>query len=100
LVQPNPYFLLHHVSLIFVLAQIRLSCFQKMNTARILIGPLLFVISLIIANFSSIPFAMCAVAGTVAWMIYWWVTETVSMSVTALLPMVVFPLTGVLTLKK
>ena len=42
-----------------------------------------------------IPLAVIAVA---TWMIVWWITEAVSISVTALLPLTLFPLLGVMQL--
>ncbi len=38
-------------------------------------------------------------AGIVAWMAVWWITEVVHTAVTALLPLLLFPLCGVLPLK-
>jgi sodium-dependent dicarboxylate transporter 2/3/5 len=38
---------------------------------------------------------MNSVLAVAAWMVIWWVSETVSISVTALLPIVLFPLVGV-----
>ncbi len=34
-----------------------------------------------------------------AWMAVWWITEAVGISVTALLPLVLFPLTGIRTIE-
>lgn len=56
-----------------------------------ILGPLFF---LIIIN---IPFELIsengdAVIGVALWMITWWITEAVSISVTALLPLILFPL--------
>ena len=33
------------------------------------------------------------------WMIVWWITETVSISVTALIPLLIFPLAGIMDIK-
>ncbi|WP_299108329.1 DASS family sodium-coupled anion symporter [uncultured Tenacibaculum sp.] len=57
----------------------------------LVLGPLFF---LIIIN---IPFNLIsengdAVIGVALWMITWWITEAVSISVTALLPLILFPL--------
>ncbi len=55
------------------------------------LGPLLFLIAI------NLPFDLVsqqgdAVIGVALWMVTWWITETVSISVTALLPLVLFPL--------
>lgn len=70
-----------------------------MGSKNIFIGPLLFIASLLLSYCIDIPFATCAVIGTALWMIWWWVTETVSMAVTALLPMILFPVFGVMDAK-
>lgn len=61
--------------------------------AALFIGPLLFLILLVLPVFPDDPMAQKVVA-VAAWMIVWWLTETVSISVTALIPVVVFPLIG------
>jgi sodium-dependent dicarboxylate transporter 2/3/5 len=64
-------------------------------------GPLLFL--LIIWVTPETPFLGVAAFHTLAvgaWMITWWVTEAVALPVTALLPIVLFPLTGVLPIKE
>ncbi len=70
-----------------------------MNSIKILTGPLLFFIAILYAVLTGAPMPVCAVIGTALWMIYWWVTETVSMAVTALLPMILFPVFGVMDAK-
>jgi len=42
---------------------------------------------------------MDPVIAVAAWMIIWWITEAVSISVTALLPLALFPLLGILDIK-
>ena len=44
------------------------------------------------------PLAQKVIAVAV-WMIIWWITETVSISVTALIPLTIFPLLGVMDVK-
>ena len=39
------------------------------------------------------------VIAVAAWMIIWWITEAVSISVTALLPLTIFPLLGIMDIK-
>lgn len=56
----------------------------------LLLGPLAFALILIFGDGM-----MNSVLAIAAWMVIWWISETVSISVTALLPIVLFPLTGV-----
>lgn len=64
-----------------------------------LAGPLLFLIVLLLPAPSGMsePAKLCA--ATTLWMAVWWITEAVHTSVTALLPLILFPLTGVLPIK-
>jgi sodium-dependent dicarboxylate transporter 2/3/5 len=61
----------------------------------LLLGPLLFVI----IQFSPITLVSekaDAVIAVAIWMVLWWVTETVNIAVTALLPLILFPLLKVM----
>lgn len=65
------------------------------------LGPLLFALIVIITP--ETPFLGKPAHHTLAvgaWMITWWITEAVALPVTALLPIVLFPLTGVLPIKE
>lgn len=64
--------------------------------AGLFLGPILF---LIILNF---PVELVsekgdAVIAVALWMVIWWVTEAVSISVTALLPLLLFPILGIMS---
>ena len=65
--------------------------------ARIL-GPSLFIVVLFIPhpNVDEPSWRILAIA---VWMLTWWLTETVNLAVTALLPLVLLPLLGVMPLK-
>ena len=64
------------------------------NIIGLILGPLLFTIILLFFEADGLSFeAKCILAST-TWMAVWWVTECVPISVTALLPIVLFPLTG------
>ncbi len=64
------------------------------NILGLIIGPLLFLAIMIFVDAEGLSFeAKCILAST-TWMAIWWVTECVPISVTALLPIVLFPLTG------
>ena len=61
----------------------------------LLLGPLLFFI----IQFSPITLVSAkadAVIAVAIWMVLWWVTETVNIAVTALLPLILFPLLKVM----
>lgn len=61
----------------------------------LLTGPIIFLI------FINLPFVLVsekgdAVVAVALWMLFWWITEAVSISVTALLPLLLFPLLKIL----
>ena len=61
-------------------------------------GPILFLI------LYNLPFILISpeadkVIALAAWMICWWITEAVSISVTALIPLTFFPLVGIMDIK-
>jgi len=61
----------------------------------LILGPLLFLV------FLNLPFGLIsekgdAVIAVALWMLFWWITEAVSISVTALLPLLLFPLLDIL----
>lgn len=62
----------------------------------LLIGPLFFLCILLIGDSGNIQVKMIAVA---AWMLSWWITNALPIGVTALLPMLLFPLMGIIDLK-
>lgn len=64
---------------------------QLSSKLGLILGPILF---LIITN---LPFELVSTKGDLViavalWMVIWWITEAVSISVTALLPLILFPL--------
>ena len=60
----------------------------------LVIGPLLFFIILLLNPFSGLSEQGHAVLATTLWIASWWVTEAIPIAATALLPIVLFPLTG------
>lgn len=63
----------------------------------LLLGPLLFLI------INNLPFVLVSengdsVVAVAVWMVIWWITETVNIAVTALLPLVLFPLLKVMNI--
>lgn len=65
-----------------------------------MLGPVLFIC----INFLPAPELLNPVAWKVisvaAWMITWWITETVPLPVTALIPLLLFPLIGIFEIKE
>ncbi|MDE3742741.1 SLC13 family permease [Maribacter polysaccharolyticus] len=62
------------------------------------LGPLLFIILL------KFPVSLISVKGDMViavalWMVVWWITETVSISVTALLPLILFPVLDIMPME-
>ena len=58
-------------------------------------GPLVFF-ALRYTPLFSLPNEALLVVALATWMIIWWITEAVSISVTALLPLVIYPLSGLM----
>ncbi len=67
--------------------------------AGLILGPVLFCILLLSPYQIMSPLADKVIA-VASWMIVWWITEAVSISVTALLPLILFPITGVMDIKE
>jgi sodium-dependent dicarboxylate transporter 2/3/5 len=67
-------------------------------TARqvgLILGPLAFALTALLAPPAGMAPGAWLVAGLVIWMAAWWMTEAVPMAVTAMLPFVVLPLSGI-----
>ena len=67
--------------------------------AGLLVGPLLFLLLLILPGPEAMPVAAWRTAAVAAWMATWWITEAIPIAVTALLPLVVFPLLAIETME-
>ncbi len=72
-----------------------------MNKSQVglLAGPLVFLIMFFLIEPAGMNPAARAILAATLWIAIWWITEAVPISVTALLPIVIFPLTGGLDLK-
>lgn len=70
---------------------------QKLDIRNIgfVLGPLLFSLVLLIPS-EALSFEAKIVLGLSLWMGTWWVTETIPIYVTALLPIVIFPMASVI----
>ncbi|MFM9986642.1 MAG: SLC13 family permease [Flavobacteriales bacterium] len=72
---------------------------ERNKKISLLLGPMLFII-LWAVNPLGLENAPCRVIAVMAWMLTWWITESVPMAITALLPIVLFPLLGIMSLEK
>ncbi len=73
---------------------------SKTKLVGLIAGPLLFLIIYFLLGTSSLSLKAVVVLSLGAWMVTWWVTEAVPIPVTALLPMVLFPLLSVSTVRE
>ncbi|MBO0591155.1 DASS family sodium-coupled anion symporter [Cellulophaga sp. E16_2] len=64
----------------------------------LILGPLVFFYILFFFNAEGLDYSAKAILASVAWIAIWWITEAISIAVTALLPIVLFPLSGGLDL--
>lgn len=71
---------------------------QKQRLFPTLIGPLVFIGLLLFQPIPSLQESANAVLGVTLWMGIWWMFEVVHISVTALLPIILFPLTNGLSI--
>jgi len=76
---------------------------QNQNIIRRLglaLGPLLFLFVMSLPNITLLSAEAQKVVAVAVWMLVWWVTEAVSLPVTALLPLILLPLTNVVPIKE
>lgn len=75
---------------------------MKMNkkTIGLILGPLLFVLTLGFFHPEGLNQAANAVLASTLWVAVWWILEVLPIAATALLPIVLFPLTNALSLNE
>jgi len=64
-----------------------------------LLGPLLFLVTIFYFHPEGLSDQANAVLACTLWIAVWWIFEATDISITALLPIVIFPLSGALDLK-
>lgn len=68
--------------------------YTSRNRVGLVLGPMMFVLILVLPTPTGLSIGGQVVAATGLWMAIWWVSEAVPIPATALLPLVVFPVTG------
>lgn len=66
---------------------------------KLLTGPILFLLILAFGNLSPNQPNVTIMAGIIAWIAWWWLSEVVDLAVTSLLPLVLLPTLGILDAK-
>jgi len=64
------------------------------------LGPLLFLLVWFVLPLAGLSPEGRAVLASTAWIAVWWITEAIPIAATALLPLVLFPLTGAINIKQ
>ncbi len=73
---------------------------MKAQQLHRIIGPMLAALIVVIGAINDGQRELIAMGGIGVWMAYWWMTEAVPMAVTALLPIVFLPLSGIAPAKE
>jgi len=68
--------------------------FSMKQKIGLIIGPGLFLLVLAFGAFEGLSGAGRAVMASTLWIAVWWITEAIPISATALLPIILFPITG------
>ena len=72
---------------------------MKTKTIGLIAGPVLFLFILFFLSPEGLSKEGLATLAIATWIAVWWITEAIPIAVTALLPFVLFPLTGVMPIK-
>ena len=63
-----------------------------------ILGPLTFITLMLIGPFEGLSHSAHSILSSTLWIAIWWITETIPIAATALIPIVLFPLSGGLDL--
>lgn len=70
--------------------------YTKAQLIGLIIGPVLFILIKLFVSPAEMTSDANTVLATIAWIATWWVTEALPIPITSLLPLLVFPLAGVM----
>ena len=73
---------------------------MKTKNIGLFSGPLSFILIIVFFHPEGLTQEANAILASTLWMAIWWITEAIPISVTALLPIILFPLTGGLELSE
>ncbi len=71
---------------------------KVLKQVGLIFGPLLFTITLLFFKPEGLSPEGVAVLATTLWVAVWWIFEVVPIAVTAMLPIILFPITGAMAL--
>ena len=72
---------------------------NKHQWLYVLLGPLLFLLVKLLPTPIDLSPAAHNVLACTAWLVIWWLTEALPIAITSLLPLILFPLLGILSIK-
>lgn len=72
--------------------------YNRRQIVGLFLGPILFIVVLQFLSFDGMSSEAQAILASTVWIATWWVTEAIPIAATALLPIILFPLTGGLEL--
>lgn len=72
---------------------------KPQKAISLLLGPLVFLVVVYVLELEGLSQEGRAVLAVTCWMGVWWMTEAIAIEATALLPIVLFPLTGAIEMK-
>ncbi len=70
--------------------------YSRAQLVGLLLGPLLFALTLLFFSSEGLSFEARAVLATTLWVATWWITEAIPIPATSLLPIFLLPITGAL----
>ena len=72
-----------------------------MNSKKIglFLGPILFVVTRYFFSFDGMSDEANAILASTLWVATWWITEAIPIAATSLLPIILFPLSGALSIE-
>ena len=70
------------------------------RTIGLFLGPILFIVVLLFFRHEGLSKSANAILASAIWIAIWWITEAIPIAATALLPIVLFPLSGGITLQE